>query len=356
MKMEKMDELSEDWSILSRFRNEIFGASIILIIIYHFFENVEISNLQGIIKKMASAYNGLIGSIGVDIFLFLSGMGLYFSFKKNNDIKQFYSRRFKRILVPYIIWGSIYWVVKDIVILKLGVDRLLFDFTLLSFWFEGNRNLWFIAFIMLMYVIFPYVYNYFYGDNVNNELKNRRFVLSLAIYFIMTILLKLSVPSLMQNIGIAVYRFPVFVTGIFFAEYIFDKRRFTESTRRLVICGFLIKITSVLLILFRIPITRFIPEPYINLLYSISLMIMLAYLFKMVDSEIVHRVAIFFGGLSLELYMTHVNIRRVMNMAKRPTYSKKNYLVCIFLAIILSIMLKNTSDKVIEKIDNRVKE
>lgn len=67
-----------DYSILSKYKNELMGISIILIIIFHFFDiNVNCANM--LICKL---WSGVISSIGVDIFLILSGIGIYYSFSK----------------------------------------------------------------------------------------------------------------------------------------------------------------------------------------------------------------------------------------------------------------------------------
>ena len=76
------------------------GMAILSILIFHYTEDCYTVgiNYSGIVKL----YKTYIGSSGVDIFLLLSGLGLYYSFSKNNSIKDFYSKRLKRVLVPNI--------------------------------------------------------------------------------------------------------------------------------------------------------------------------------------------------------------------------------------------------------------
>lgn len=83
------------------------------------------------------------GSIGVEIFFFLSGMGMVFSYRRNSGIACFYGRRALRILPSYYIvlllaaaisgWHLINWTN----ILLLGTFR------------------WFIGTICLFYLLFP---------------------------------------------------------------------------------------------------------------------------------------------------------------------------------------------------------
>lgn len=74
------------------------------------------------------------GSVGVDLFLFLSGMGLYFAICKRPTLPRFYLNRLKRILIPYVIIGDAYWVFRDIA-LRSDLPRLWEDFSLLSSYF-----------------------------------------------------------------------------------------------------------------------------------------------------------------------------------------------------------------------------
>ena len=89
-----MKEKQIELNIINESRNIILGIATLLIVLFHssalnFNEllgaNI-ISNILNFIKRT--------GNIGVDIFLFLSGIGLYFSLSKNN-LKQYYKNRFK---------------------------------------------------------------------------------------------------------------------------------------------------------------------------------------------------------------------------------------------------------------------
>ena len=64
------------WSDISLYREELFGLVIISIVIFHYFEGVAGADYVGTtLKKVAMVFNGAIGSVGVDIFVLLSGLG-----------------------------------------------------------------------------------------------------------------------------------------------------------------------------------------------------------------------------------------------------------------------------------------
>ena len=77
--------------LISYNRNTIYGLSILWIMFFHSsltFQREWINN----IKKL--------GECGVDVFLFVSGISLYFSYTKNQNIKDFYRKRIQRIFLP----------------------------------------------------------------------------------------------------------------------------------------------------------------------------------------------------------------------------------------------------------------
>lgn len=62
------------------------------IILYH--TGMSLPSVLGSVKTQ--------GFGGTDVFLFLSGFGLYYSLKKNDDIMPFYKRRIRRVMPAYI--------------------------------------------------------------------------------------------------------------------------------------------------------------------------------------------------------------------------------------------------------------
>lgn len=78
---------------LSRYRNELKGFAILWVVFFHARLGLD-SGLLYQIKR--------IGYGGVDIFFFLSGYGLYYSLKKDNDLTHYLKRRAMRILPAYL--------------------------------------------------------------------------------------------------------------------------------------------------------------------------------------------------------------------------------------------------------------
>ena len=125
----------------------LMGVAMILVIIYHLF---------------CWVYNPIgplnIGYVGVDIFLFLSGLGLSYSYEKNSII-QFYHNRIRRIypiylfsvLATYLLYRP-NWSLFDLLanVLSLGIYT------------KGgiNRYDWYLESLLSLYVLFPLFYYY----------------------------------------------------------------------------------------------------------------------------------------------------------------------------------------------------
>lgn len=84
------------YSYISKQRNALPGIAILLVYTYH----TSIGSLLGPAKRVFDLF-----FCGVDLFVFLSGLGLYFSLINNGDITAFLTKRAQRIL-PYVSYKS----------------------------------------------------------------------------------------------------------------------------------------------------------------------------------------------------------------------------------------------------------
>lgn len=326
-----------NWSILSTYRNEIFGASIIGIIILHYVLPLAKLNLPGALEYVVQFYSDMVGATGVEVFLFLSGMGLCFSMNKDSNVLRFYKRRFTRLLIPYAIWGGLYWIVKDMILFDLGFKRVLYDFFFISFWRDGCVNLWFIGFIILMYLVYPFIYFCFRKDNKYRKLL---FVLSLIFSYLVIERLQVITPNFFANTKFAFFRVPIFLFGSYYGQKIYDKEKFNFLDVMLVISGWVLN--TMLVLSYRANIFTFmrrINTEYIKGIYAFGMVVVIAIVFNYAKKTIINTFLIAVGALSLELYMTHVNVRRVMILQGFRLENPLWYGVCILVAIVASILL-----------------
>lgn len=337
-----------NWNLFSKYRNELFGLAVIGIIVLHYFEDVTASDATGgLILKVAQLYSWLIGSTGVDIFLFLSGMGLFYSLKKKYDIKLFYINRLKRLLIPCAILGIVYWIYIDLVYAHTGVMQFLADLFLISFWTQGETHFWYVSFILLCYLCYPFLFRLF--SNGQNAARN--FIILSAVYVILVTAVSLLASEWYGLVEIGLTRFWVFLFGAWAGEWIYDKRKIRYPL--LVLLGIPLRLLALGMkfiapdaaVVFDIsyPLNRWIIS-----WCGMAIMLLCVVLLDAVKNEKLHRCLSVIGAYSLELYIVHVSVRTVMNRNGLFTYQLHYYLVVIAASVIISLLLRWCSDKILK--------
>ena len=76
---------------ISTYRSELMGYSILWIMMLHF----------TFIQVKTLGFVAQYGFAGVEIFMMVSGFGLFFSLDKNASLKRFYKKRLLRIFSTY---------------------------------------------------------------------------------------------------------------------------------------------------------------------------------------------------------------------------------------------------------------
>lgn len=290
-----------DLGLISKNRNTIYGLSILWIAFFHstltFNESWQFP--FKIIKDL--------GNCGVDIFLFTSGISLYFSIIKGNTITQFYIRRFNRIWVPTLC-VSIPWFAtlelrhdKDIIAFLQNVT----GFSLLT---TGNRTIWFVTAISCCYVLYPWVYKLYEKQNWS--------VAGLAEVLVGCLLvnavLRVGFPDFWIKSEILWRRIPVFMIGAFMGKVVYAKKIIPISKWWIVV------ISAALTIIYLI--THASVETYISFRY-IYIILAIAYnmLFSAVGEYIIIRkICSLFAPITLEIYLVHEKIIFILSRILSP--------------------------------------
>lgn len=138
------------YELLSKYRGVLMGVQILLIMAFHYTE--DLSNAADHFNGPAQVFYDYIGSSGVDMFLMISGLGLYYSWKRNPDAGAFYRKRLTRVLVPYVAVALVGWIWFDFVHSDAGVVRFLADIAFVTFFTDGVKWFWYIAVCLICYV------------------------------------------------------------------------------------------------------------------------------------------------------------------------------------------------------------
>ncbi|MBR0509505.1 MAG: acyltransferase [Clostridia bacterium] len=300
-----------DIRLLSEYRNRLFGIAILSIIVYHGFEDVMQASKEGLLfsgalMSVTGAYNNLIGSIGVEIFVFLSGMGLYFSMKKNDAVLPFYKRRGERLVKPYILSALVYWPVRCAILRDWDIPALLLNISTLSFWLNGVKNVWYIAFIAVMYLVYPLIFRLF------EQKYALWFPVLLLGSFAAVFLLRHFLPAYYNLWEIALWRIPVFILGAGTGVLVYRQVKVSWLwIGVLLFIGFGIKAARYFLR--SVSFVQAVPFRLVSILFTPAVLVFLVFLLSLVKWKPLHAVLSWFGGISLELYLLHVMCRSLLN-------------------------------------------
>lgn len=309
-----------NWNIISSSRNNLMGFAIILIMLYHL--------------GYADIFN-----IGVDVFLLLSGMGVYYSLNKDADIESFYKKRLVRILPEFMIVSISVSLIYMILDHKTATETIIMA-SGLSVFFNHSFAFWFIPLILICYLISPVFYRMMSKRAVS------RFFFLIAVCLICYILALLS-----GSAYIVFTRIPVFIIGMLISPAIAGCVKISSTQLGIMAIVSAIGITTSQFLI-RLGCDWF----YIFISYTIyvlPLTLCLSYLINKFNSKVLP----FVGGITLELYLLHESlcIRFANLVLQRVSGFTKLFLctiVSITFAILLSKLLQYTNNQILKKLWN----
>ena len=300
--MKRNSCLQYPFDLIGRYRAAIMGTAALLILFFH---NWIRMNLQ--VWCLAEIENSILSVcyIGVEIFLFLSGMGLTYAIEKYPSVWQFYKMRIRRIAFPFVFAGILYACTYE-----WSIQRFLLTVSCVVHVAESVQAfLWYVPAAMILYAVFPL----FYRLLVHSE-NETAFVLNfIGIWMILCVAFR---NAIRDDLWMFLNRIPVFVCGIL-AGRLSQTRR--VEFRRVHWCGVLIAM------MLGFQLTRMaikgqfilLPEVRYSLqaaILGISIVFLLSALFrKMENCEGIAgegmrrglRGLSYIGSFSLELYCVH---------------------------------------------------
>lgn len=283
-------------ALISRYRAEIMGVAALWVLLVHEWRSIFGASILGRAERFFVA----MGFYGVDFFLFLSGMGLVYAIGKYT-LKEFYRRRFVRLLLPYLITVPICALLRG---WEFGAFlRALVGW---SFWMEDMYTvLWYVYAIAALYLTFPLYYHFFR--------KARRKALFTALVLLVWFLASNALNGILRmDLYGFTNRIPIFLTGVLAGEMGKEKKEWHLSWKAWVLCIVMLMAGVVLhyltyykFLFVLVPSSEcFLPD----YLITVSGVCLLAQFFSLLDrfagalgKEIRHFLR-FLGGLSLELY------------------------------------------------------
>ena len=321
-------------------RKGIMGFAALWIMILHiwypFFGEIN--------KQLAFIESVVIGSgyTGVDILLFLSGMGLYFSLKRNN-VLTFYTNRLKRIFVPIILTALMYSLVQ-----KWDISLFINNVLGINFYRENIYCfLWFFTAIETLYLLFPIYFHFF-------EKFEKKSMFTMFVLVIWLILVLCNKSVIRKDLFVFINRIPVFCLGVLLGYYETKETRINNTKLAILL--------NVILLLFGLyemhlchDYNHYILVPYSSnflptLIITLSLVPLLSIVFE--KMTVLKKLFSILGTMSLELYC----LQELINYLIRDNISKliKSVFVQNVIMALIVLILSYFFYKITNSISNLI--
>lgn len=315
--MKKIFELNY-LKLVSKYKKELMGIATIWIFLLHKWERI-FGNIR--IIGPLEWYTVNYGACGVDIFMFLSGIGLVFSIVKAKTIKEFYYRRIKRIFVPYIIEAIMFFGFTK----KLLYDIIGYNFWFISIWKSYG---WFYHSILFLYLIFPFYFNLF--KNIKHK------VLFTIIMIILCFSLNFFGGNLIrEDLFCLINRIPFFLVGIAIGYYSKENKSLNYNAKTLFL------IILILLFFEKIDLGLCYYETKYVLL-SICIIYLFPLLLELFNLKYFNSALSFIGLFSYEMYLVQMNINPARFYDYYPTLLAN---ILLFLVTLFVSFLFNKLNK-----------
>ncbi|MBQ3284611.1 MAG: acyltransferase [Ruminococcus sp.] len=341
---------------ISEARNVLFGIATLWIGLFHsdFLTMAQYTDNKFIIDVFG-AFRGM-GNIGVDMFLFLSGVGLFFSFTKDNRFGRFLKKRFMRVLPTALLIGIFYFSFRYATgRYTSGLKHYLSRISFTYFFAKGERVFWFISLILVLYLVFPIFFK------IIERFRLWGMLGIIAVVVAATFALRFIAPGFYRYWEIALCRVPSFVIGIWAGKFVMEKKEINRKWLWLFL-GLAVGLTA--LLNSYTPIMKaLIPgyskdiEPMYIFFYryvGAALGIVLVVLLSFVCTSLRHKgrgnllrnFFEFVGMYSMEYYMIYLNINhyieRVYNT--KPEHYVMLYFGSFVVSLVLCVLVRKVCD------------
>ena len=343
---------------ISEARNVIFGIATLWIGLFHsdyLNDTISFYIKSDFIAEPLKFIRGT-GNVGVDMFLFLSGIGLYFSFTKDSHVLSFWKKRLMRVLPSAFLIATFYFSLRYVNgRFSSGPLYYVLRETFLYFFVKGERVFWFISLILLMYLVFPIFYK------IIDKWKAWGMIGLVAVIVAGTFAVRAIAPGVYSNIEIALCRIPVFVIGIWAGRFVMEKKEIDRRWLWLVLAvavGMLVLMAN-----YNAIVKAFVPgytkemETMYIFIYRYAacpLGIALVVLDSFICTELRHRGKAnllrnffeFVGMYSMEYYMIYLNINHYLERIYKigPRQEIMLYFGSFVVSLVLCVLVRKVCD------------
>lgn len=267
------------------------------------------------------------------MFLFLSGIGLWYAWTKKPTLKNFFWRRYIRIYPAWLIMACLFYIPSFINTPGGGYSRNVPDLVAnilinWSFWRIDDLTFWFIPAIMMMYTFAPA-----YMKLIEKHPEYRWLVVAAMVLAVMVQYYP-PVHKAVGHVEIFFSRIPIFLIGINCGALVKEGRSMSGSSLWLLLLIFVMSLA--MCVEFEESWRGRFPLFLERMVYIPLTLSMILLLLKVLchAPEFVRRGLAFVGTVSLELYLIHIQF-----VMKYITPYKLGYCLTALIMIAVSLVL-----------------
>ena len=321
---------------ISRYRGELMGAAMLFVILFH----------VGLSRN--DPFYGLrrCGNVGVDIFLFLSGVGLWYAWTKRPSVKSFYRRRLLRILPTWLVVAGAFYITDYLGPRRFStsIADLIGDITVnWDFWLHDELTFWYVPAIMALYLVAPH-----YMKLISSH-PMYRWLPALMVVWCVMVQWVLPINQAVGHLEIFWSRVPIFFIGINMGTYVKQERRIDGSAVWLLLLAFALTFgTCLYLEQMRHGQFPLFVERMLYIPFTVTAVLVLNRIFRRTPRWF-NGFCKFVGALSLEAYLIHLHFVLVRVEPYHLGYWA-TFAVTVAITLPLAWILQKTLNYITEKI------
>lgn len=269
------------------------------------------------------------GAWGVNLFLILSGYGIFKSYEKNNNI-HFFEKRLFKIYIPYLtvtVFVLLYNYIKHCI----GIKTIFFSIIGIDFGYICDKTMWYISFIFYHYLFF-YFSCLIFGKIKRVNLKH--YVIIFSCFIGGFLIYKINIKYMLWNMGSCIYLyFFSFSLGLLISKI---------NIKNNVLYRMVLSVIAFICLLFTLLLYNNVSSCLTYTIYanSLPLLLIALYFLNVLKS---FKIINYIGKMSFDIYLWEGFFFSIAKDLFEITYNKY---VINFVVIILSIFVSQMYKRV----------
>lgn len=336
-----------NYKIFSTHKQYLMGVATLLISLFHIsLFRPELLHRTPYLYDTFATMN-----VGVEIFLYLSGIGLYFSFEKKPKFKDYYAKRVINVYVIFLIIALFYAIYHNFIIGEKSVLSFILEWTGVAYWDKEKvkyRYGWYVVYIMVLYLLYPLIYK------ILKALEKKKLDLVFTavmcgVFVAVCILLNKYANGFYSFIEIGLTRMPIFLIGCYCGKLVFNNNKIGPLFYVLMVAGIIIRGIYI----------NYETKPLIfnrlsQCLFSLAVMFIAIFLAEFLNISIIYKAFQLLGSMSLEFYLIHNYLREVLKDFGLTRI--RHYFIMLAVTFVLSFILSRFRSFIVTKYTEKKKQ